>query len=68
MGRCRYHHCYGQLTSTGRPFCYRSSQKTQVSAITQSGLVIAAVSKGLGKADNIIDHNVSGSTERVSST
>jgi hypothetical protein len=68
LGRRRYCRRYGKLTNVRCPFCYRSSQNTQVSAITQSGLVIAAVSHGLGKADKILDHDAPGSTERVSRT
>jgi hypothetical protein len=68
LGRCRYGRRYGKLARKRRPFCYHSSQNMQVFAMTQSGLVIAAVSHGLGKADKILDHNVLGSTERVSRT
>jgi hypothetical protein len=65
LGRRRYRRRYGKLTNVQRQFLYRSSQKMQVSAITQSGLVIAAVSHGLGKADKVLDHDNLGSAERV---
>lgn len=67
LGRRRYLYSDGKLTNVRRSFGFHSSQAVQVSAITQSGLVIAAVSQGLGKADEVLDGNVMDSTEKVSS-
>lgn len=66
LGRCRNYRSCGKFSTSIRPFDIRDLKAVKVSAITQSGLVIAAVSQGLGKSDEILEHGVSDAAEEVS--